>query len=88
MREMGSGFLRGSWGRQAHPQIKPPPSGGQLHTKPPGWGKRAGQGGGPLLVPHVPECVRGWHHSRVAQMDPDLVEFGFVSFCFCDFHFK
>ena len=162
MRETGSGFPRGSWGRQAHLQVKPPPSGGHSvaaahqplgwgrgagqgggpllaphaaahqplgqgrgagqgggpllvphaaahqplgqgrgagqgggpllvpHAaahRPLGWGRGAGQGGGPLLVPHVPELVRRGYR-RVAQMELDLAYFGFVSFCFCGFHFK
>ena len=90
MRETGSGFPRGSWGRQAHLQVKPPPSGGHSVAaahQPLGWGRGAGQGGGPLLVPHVPELVRRGYR-RVAQMELDLAYFGFVSFCFCGFHFK
>ena len=43
MREMGSRFPRGSWGRQAHLQIKPPPSSGcsmaAAHQAP--WGGAA-----------------------------------------------
>lgn len=62
----------GLTGRQAHPQIKPPPSGGQLHTKPRG-GAEEPQGGGPLLAPHAPERVRGWTPQGGTDGPRDLV---------------